>query len=206
MPATHLPCFVPDVPPTRGWSSCTSRSPFAVASGAPTGGSFPTPLVSGSSGSPPSESFLDGASPWSSASSSPCASPRVRSVRMSALAYPNEATGSVPASGSDRSVVLMALASKSRASAVGLSLPLPPSRSVSDVSSEDVRGRAGGAPVSLVGPKPTLLVGAREKGALGAVTTGHAVMALKKRVIGRFFGKPPAKPRQKAGWEEDTLR
>ncbi|GAB0492049.1 hypothetical protein MMPV_003308 [Pyropia vietnamensis] len=100
----------------------------------------------------------------------------------------------------------MALASKSRGSVEGLWLPPPPSRSVSDVSSVDVHEDTGGASPCLVGAEPTLLVGARQKGVAEAIAIGHAMTALKKRVIGRFFGKAPAKPRQHVGWEEDTLR
>lgn len=100
----------------------------------------------------------------------------------------------------------MALASKTRGAAADLALPPPPSRTVSDVSSVEEHGRAGGAPHGLVYHKPALLVSARKKGAADTTAVGHAVSALKKRVVGRFFGKAPAKPRQYAGWEEDTLR
>lgn len=103
-------------------------------------------------------------------------------------------------------MVLMALASKARGAAAELSLPPPPSRSVSDVSAAEARGRAGGAADGVAMRKAALLVGARKKGAADAAGAGHAVAALKKRVVGRFFGKATAKPRQYAGWEEDTLR
>lgn len=206
MPATHLPRFVPDAPPARGWSSSTARSPFAVPCGQPPCGSYAPHLAGSWSGSPTSVSFLDGASPGSSTASSPCASPRLRAWGLSTVACPDEPACGSPASGSDRSVVLMALASKTRGSVADLALPPPPSRSVSDLSSVAERGRADGAPNGIVRRKPTLLVGANKMGSADAAAAGHAVTALKKRVVGRFFGKAPAKPRQYAGWEEDTLR
>lgn len=206
VPATHLPRFVPDGPPARGWASSTARSPFAVPCGRPSCGNRGAPLAGGWTGSPSAVSYLAGPSPGSSTASSPCASPRSRAVCPSTVVCADEPAYGAPAPASDRSVVLMALASKARGAAAELSLPPPPSRSVSDVSAAEARGRAGGAADGVAMRKAALLVGARKKGAADAAGAGHAVAALKKRVVGRFFGKATAKPRQYAGWEEDTLR
>lgn len=206
MPATHLPRFVPDAPPARGWASSTARSPFAVPCGRPPRGSYSPLLAGGLSGSPTSVTYLKGASPESATASSPSASPRSLAWGLSPMACADERACGSPASDSDLSVVLMALASKTRGTAADLSLPPPPSRSVSDVSSVEEQVRAGEAPHGLVSRKPALLVGARKKSVADVAAAGHAVAALKKRVVGRFFGKAPAKPRQYAGWEEDTLR
>ncbi|KAK1869463.1 hypothetical protein I4F81_011939 [Pyropia yezoensis] len=205
MPATHLPRFVPDAPTARGWPSSTARPHFAVPRGRPPRDSCSCPFDGGISGSPTSVTsvtFLNVVSPDPSTTSSPCASPGSRAWDLSPVASPDERARGWTASASDRSAVLMALASKTRGAAGDLALPPPPSRTVSDVSSVEEHGRAGGAPRG----QPALWVSARKKGAADTTAVGHAVSALKKRVVGRFFGKAPAKPRQYAGWEEDTLR
>lgn len=206
MPATHLPRFVPDTPHSRGWASSTARSPFAVPCGRQPCGNRAASLAAGWSGSPTSVSYLAAASPGSSTATSPCASPRSRAVCVSTLLHPDEPAYGTPALGSDRLAVLVALASKARGAAADLSLPLPPSRSVSDVSAAEARSCAGGAAHGVATRKPAILVGARKKGGADAASAGHAVTALKKRVVVRFFGKAPTQPRQYAGWEEDTLR